>query len=251
MKKPSSFWYSKIQSYNQCPRKFKLQYVDEEPLVVPKTAAMEFGTAMHLGIQAALEGEDPIMTFGIYWDAVKGDNLEYEGFSWERHRETGSLLLDRFMARHLKLLKPIVVEARQYGTIGNHEFEGTPDFYGDYKGVRSIVDFKTAMYPYIKEKAAIADQLMGYAHLLQQNEYPLPKQIVYIVFVKREPRIQTITFPLTKPLLSQIIGNMNSQINRILSDKEYPMNLNACPMYKSACVCASKLYADFKCKKED
>lgn len=247
MKKDTSFWYSKIQSYNQCPRKFKLEHIDKT-LKTEKSAAMEFGTAMHLGIQACFEGDDPKLLFSTYWNSVDKRLFGHGEASFSELEGVGHTLLDRFVRLHLKHFKPILIEERQFGTIGKHDFEGTPDFYGDYKGIRSIVDFKTAQYPYIKEKAAIADQLMGYAHLLSQNNHELPKQIVYVVFCKRDVRIQVITFPLTKELLTTIVGNMNQQINRIKADNEYPMALNSCPMYKSACVCASKLYKEFKCK---
>lgn len=230
-KRKGSYWHSKISSYQDCPRKFKYQYQDFIPEPGAKSADLLFGSAMHQALEAMVKGEKNFVEiFQLYWEIVQTEDVKYNRYDWNYLNETGPILLKKFHKAHLKHLEPIQIEQRIYGRMGDTPYEGTFDVYGTYKGVPSIIDFKTAGYPYDKDKALTAEQLEGYANLGLQQDPPLKaEQVVYFVLVKSTRSVQKpLIKSLTKQDLNANVKNTEAWIKKIKADKVYPMNKNAC-----------------------
>ena len=235
MKSKKSFWHSKINAARSCYEKYRIEYVDGSAGPMVKSDALEFGLAVHSGLEEALLGGDGVHTFTLYWDDLKEADIEYKRFDWTYLRRIGVVLLEKFQKYHLKHIKPEIVEVRQYGTVKGHMFEGTPDVAGVYKGTPSIIDFKTSAYRYDKAKIKIADQLVGYDLLLRNGQVYQAEQLVYMVFVKSTGSIQVLTEPLTQAMRERIIENTRLWIDDLKSRTQYPKNYNSCIIGQNKC----------------
>lgn len=245
-KKESSFWHSKISAYQRCPRLCKYRYYDKVIPNVPQSADLYFGSAIHLSIEAMFEGNNYQKVFQYYWESVKDEEAAYGRFNWDYLAECGPVLLDKFYKRWYKHIKPIEMEVRRFSKIGQEDFEGTPDIYGKFKGVPSIIDFKTSAYNYSPEKIKIAEQLYGYVHL-HKDSLPPVEQIVYIVLVKGSMSVQTpIIRKVTQADLDEAVQNTGAWIGKIKTDKVFPRNPQSCIIGTRVCE-----YFHTHCYKED
>lgn len=232
-----AYYYSKLSVASECARKYKFQFIDKIAVPGAKSADIEFGQAMHLGLDAYLNGENGSLTFKVYWDSMRDSPMQYTRFKWHELYSIGMKLLSRFEARHLPHLKVAHNEQRLHGKIGQYAFEGTPDFIGTYKGVPTILDFKTSKDAYPVDKILVEEQLYGYAHLAKQILGFDATQIGYMVFCKTEARIQTSSkIDLTQHKLDDMISNIEIQIKELEARKEYPANRKSC--LKGAFKCA-------------
>lgn len=231
MEKARSQSYSMITAAYTCLRKYKLRFIDEIEPDIPRSSALEFGTCMHAAIQAALEGGDAADVFRIYWDSVKDKDMKYYRQNWDELNDVGQTLLSRFQrlhAKHFEIKYPM--EERLYADLYNYPVEGTPDFVGKYKGVDSIVDFKTSSQPYVKEKIVSNEQMHLYAYLALKKYGYAAKQLVYIVFVKNPARIQVLTHPLTTQNNVYMLQNIKSMCEELDKRTNWPQNKNSCLM---------------------
>jgi hypothetical protein len=234
--KPSSFWYSKINDFRRCPQYYKRRHIDGDK-VDEKSGDLEFGTAMHLGLNEILSGGDGAGLFNVYWDSVKGQGLEFGRNDWAALKEIAEVLLARFERLHAKHLKPFQMEERIFGKISGHDFEGTPDFLGSYKDVPSVVDFKTAGYRYDKFKIRCDDQMAAYAHLAKEVHGFEAKQKVYIVLIKdpKAPSIQVVQEDLTSSIISDTITNVADTCETIKNTQRFYKNPAGCVIGGRVC----------------
>lgn len=241
------FYYSKIDVAYNCYRKYYLQFIEKVPIDFPGSADLEFGTAMHAALQGYLEGNDGLKIFKLYWDSIGEQKLMYGRFNWQQLKDTGEKQLERFVRLHMKHFEPYKLEERLYGTIGGEHFEGTADFIGNYKGVPSIVDWKTSRDKYPASKLQVSEQMYGYAHLAKQClDYDV-KQLVYMVFVKWDGSIQKpMVLELTKEKLESMIANIEIMINDLKTRTEWPANRNSCLKGQYKCDMFRICYGDNK-----
>lgn len=241
MKEKDSFWYSKINSSQTCLKKYQYQYVLDIAPEGQISSALEFGSAVHLGLEALFEQDDPVLHFETYWDSIKKKPIDWGRYDWQSHRDMGIIMLQRFKRLHYPHLEPILFEKRLYADMDGTKFEGTPDFYGHYKGVLSIVDFKTSSSRYMQHRLDVAQQLMNYAWLVERNGHDFPKQLVYIVFIKgmsrgrANPSIQVLTRELTREMVDATMANMKVLAEELKARREFPKNYGACLNYNSVC----------------
>lgn len=223
------FWFSKLSTGAECLRKYKLQHIDKIQ-AGEKGIDAECGTAMHLALNDILEGGDGEAIFLTYWNAVKGQEMQKFSYDWEALKMCAEKWLAKFKRLHAKHFEPVKMEERLFSTIGGHSFEGTADFIGMYKGVPSIVDFKTSGSRYDKRKIIADEQMPGYAKLAQDCLGFEAKQVVYYVFVKdrNDPSIQVVTKELTQEVLSSTIMNMREVMDDLASRKTFPRNTRSC-----------------------
>lgn len=225
----NSYWYSKLSVAQTCARKYKYQFLDKIPQPGVASGDIEFGQAIHLAIEAYFEGEDGILQFNAYWESVKAKEMVYTRFKWADLKALGMGLLRRFERLHLPHLKPQHNEQRLIGKIGDYQFEGTPDFVGLYKGIPTVLDFKTSGKAYLKERILVDEQLYIYAHLAKQVLGFDSKEIGYMVFCKQDNRIQTsVSLELTPEKMSAMIGNVELQIKDLEIKQFYPANGKSC-----------------------
>lgn len=230
----SSHRYSGIETAYRCLRKYKLDYIDKLPQEGPASIELGFGTGIHSAIQASLEGDDAQGCFKLYWGSLKPD-FKHEEFRYKDYYFKGLEFLRKFDKLHKPHLTPQHLEVTLKGNIQGYEFEGTPDFVGLYKGVPSIIDWKTSQNAYLREKLLTNPQLPLYAELAKQVHGFEAKQIVYMVFVKSSTSTQVIVEPLTKSLLTQALGSVINMTRVLESEKSYPQNFTACIMGSRVC----------------
>lgn len=248
--------YSNFSTLRTCGQKYKLNVIDKIPQ--PPAVALEFGTALHAGLNSALvDGDDELaaITFETAWDS-RIDKLDFTG---ERNgpvvlRDMGAKFCARFTNKYAKHMKLVVGEKRMYakgpqGAACKHEayktieLEGTPDALVEWDGENVLLDFKSSAYNYLDCKIDISLQLNLYAWLLEENGYKVDS-LAYVVFVKGTGTIQTIKkvkYEREKAL--QMISEMVSYWSR--NEDHFEKNPNGCLMGKSVCP-----YFD-KCWKEE
>jgi hypothetical protein len=233
----NAFWFSKLSDARKCPRLYKLKHIDKVTVEAPISADLEFGSAMHVGLHSSLDGGDALTAFNLYWDTLKDTEMARSRLDWDKLRETAEVLLTRFERLHRKHFEPFKMEERIFGKFGPHEIEGTPDYLGLYKGVPSVLDFKTAAYRYDKAKIICDEQMPGYAALAKQAHGYEVEQAVYMVFIKSatDPSIQVITAPLTDSRIQCTIDNVIETCDDLVGRKTFPMNTGSCIIGQTRC----------------
>lgn len=225
------FSFSVITDYLTCPRYFKLKHIDK---VLPYESSLdaECGTALHLGINDILSGEgDGIEVSLMYWDSLKHADLKRFSFGPEELRNCLEVWLRKFTKNHAKHFRPVMMEERQYGQIGGHGFQGTPDFVGYYKDTPCVFDWKTTTARYDKRKVLVDEQMMGYVKLVRDTLGFEAKIIGYLPFVKHreDPSIQNPSIKqLTEYCISDTVVNMKAQMSAIQADESFYKNTRSC-----------------------
>lgn len=217
------FRYSSISDAYQCLKKFEIKHI----LGIHKegsSAAMEFGTAIHLGIKAMFEDGDPEQTFTIYWSSIKDEIQDYPRYPWAELLAMGKTFLGRFEKLHFKKFKPYKIETTMTAKIGDNILQGTADFIGEYNGTPSVFDWKTSASVYSPWKLKTNEQLYGYAYLVMKNFNYKPEVLGYKVFVKSDMRIQTVTLQLTQPKLDDMMANVDVMMRDLAKRTEWPRN---------------------------
>lgn len=230
-----SFWHSKISDFRTCPKLYKLKHIDKIPQVSLPGGDLEFGTAMHLALNDLLTGGAGLPIFNLYWDSLKGKPVEYGRLSQEQLKDIGEVLLARFQRLHLKHFRPVSMEERISGVLGSKKVEGTPDFIGWYKDIPSIVDFKTSGSKYDRKKIECDEQMPLYAELAKRVLGFEAKQLVYLVFIKGEVSIQTLSRDLTKGEQALVVQNVIETCDDISERKTWPKNPQGCLKGSYAC----------------
>lgn len=223
-----TFHYSEINTAYTCLQKYKYIYVDKLRSDTA-SADLHFGSAMHLGLKAYLEGSDPIATFDMYWNSIKNEQMRYTSKDWAQLQEMGKLFLTRWIKRESKYYKSMYVEKMLQAPLGQYLLEGTPDFIGEFDGNLAIVDWKTSAREYDKKKLKTNEQMYMYAYMASKQLNINVKKLVYCVFIKLpEPRIQTIEIDLTQEKLKDMIDNIALMCEDLSKRTSYPKNRNSC-----------------------
>ncbi len=227
---PGAFWFSKISDSRKCMRYYKLKHLDGIKVPQLPAADLEFGTAMHLAINECLENKDGYAAFMAYWGPLEHTPMQPSRYSWGELAKMADVFVGRFERLHKKHFEPFKMEERIHAELGGHAFEGTPDFLGGYKGIPSIVDFKTAAYRYDKNKLICDEQMPGYAALAEKALGYKVEQRAYIVFIKSatDPSIQTLISPLTYTQTKYSIDNVLETCDDLVERKRFPRNTSAC-----------------------
>jgi hypothetical protein len=228
----TSFNYSSITTARKCQTLYQKQYILGEKQEGPENGDFAFGHAIHAGCEAVLEGDDGVKTFNLFWENDKGKDIKYSRFGYDELKEQGGILVERFARLHAKKFKDPIIEQTLAGSIHGVQVYGTPDVIGEFEGVPSVLDFKTAGYRYHKNKAHVGEQLYGYAHLAEQALKYKATQLVYMVFIKgREPSIQVLKTERNLVTEAEILKDWASEINALqLAEKSgsFKKNRQAC-----------------------
>lgn len=234
--KKASFSYSELSSALSCNRMYQYLYIDKLQVEEPESLALHFGSALHAGLNAILEGSAG-GAFAAYWDSVAAMEFNKDRHSHESLGEMGQLFLERFYRLHKPHYELIHGEDRLYANSPRGvKLEGTPDALVMYKGKLTLVDFKTSSQRYADGKVESSDQLRLYAYLLQENLNVKIEQIAYVVFIKtKEPSIQMQVMELDQEDLKLRIANIETLCLEIAAKNEYPQNFNSCLNYGRKC----------------
>jgi hypothetical protein len=224
--------YSMMQTYLSCAAKYKHIFVDGIKSDLDTSADVSFGTAVHTGLNALLEGDDGEAAFDLYWQCEKNRELRYGAHDWERLHHMGFVFLERFKRLHLKKFKPHTMEQRLYAKLATVDVEGTADFIGEFDGLPTVLDFKTSYAPYEKTRILHNPQLYLYAYLAKQALKYEASQLVYMVFVKHpEPRIQILKAPLTTEIMDGMMTAVEDAMTTIMASHDFghfPKNMMSC-----------------------
>jgi hypothetical protein len=194
-----------LQAWLTCPKAFYDRYILGK-IDTEQSASLHFGTAVHLGVRTALEGENGVEAFKMYWDSIKTVHMRYYDQSWGDLRDLGEHFITNFKARHAKKFSDFTQELQmEMPFLGEHTLQGTADLIGMYEGKLSVCDWKTSSKAYRKNKILLNFQMYIYAKLYQHNFNRLPEQLVYKVFNKNDGNINTIVQPLTQQYLDAIV----------------------------------------------
>jgi hypothetical protein len=241
----TSWSYSSYSTALQCLRKYKYLYIDK--LSPPQASGdLAFGSAIHLALNAVLLGENGDEVFELYWEVEKTKPLEYSRYLWADLKDLGLNFISKFKRAHAKDFEPVFMEKRLYANYGNIALEGTVDFAGLYRGIPSIVDFKTTAWAYDKEKTDVALQLYLYSYLAEANGFQ-STQLVYFPLVKgsgtiQKPLILTLSHDRRKKALDQL----TEYVSMVNKQDSYPENWNSCIIGKSKCPFWNKCHGDKK-----
>lgn len=225
------FRYSMLNTAHFCLTKAKLQYLDKIPEPGLRGAYFAFGTGLHLGLENFVQGEDGAEIFRLFWKNLKVGEYDWK-FSRDSYDTLGSIadeLLRKFEKGHLKHYDALHTELPLRGTINGFTVTGTADFVGLYKGVLSIVDWKTSQSQYDKRKGQVDAQMWIYAELLKQQYGLEVKQLVYSPFVKYGSVVQTpIAIPYTTIKAKSMLDNATLVMRDLNGRVEWPRNEQNC-----------------------
>lgn len=242
------FNYSAIDTALKCATKFKYQYIDKVPTDTDGSVDLNFGTAMHAAIECLLEKENARQVFDMYWDATEQelDKLTEGRFDTKALRKIGHTFIDRFERLHLKKYEPKYIEQYMECSLNDITFKGTADYIGLYEGVPSLIDFKTSAREYNKEKIELNPQMALYAYMAQKALGYKVEQIVYVVFIKDQQRIQVIKKKIDKKFIDSHIKNLIIVCNRLKNTTEFERNYNSCIMGSYKCPYYERCYGKQK-----
>lgn len=245
--------YSQLSLAQTCMRKFWHQQVVKTPLGDSQPSGdMAFGSALHTALQSQIEGEtleSSIGLFDAFWDAVKDKKYAFGRHKWDYLQDMGPMFLRKFHKSHLEHIKAYSVEVRLYGQLYGYDVEGTPDVLGTYKGIPSVIDFKTSSRNYEPEAGIIGEQMMLYAHLAKEALNYDVHQLVYIVFNKATESIQTpIVTNITPDLLQDRLQNIYAQILKVSEEPKleaFPQSTGECYKWGRRCEYFQQCFGKF------
>lgn len=225
------FRYSMLNSAHFCLTKAKIQYLDKIPEPGLKSPYLIFGTAVHLGIENYLQGEDGLGIFSLFWEGLNKDEYDWKmgRDGYDSLKAIGEELLRKWEKSHLKHYEVMHTELPVKGIINGFTVTGTVDFVGKYKGVLSIGDWKTSQGPYDKRKSLVDSQMWIYAELLRQQYDIQVEQLVYAPFVKYNAVVQTpIVTQWTARKSKAMLDNATMVMRDLSTRTEWPKNEQNC-----------------------
>lgn len=247
-----SFRYSTISDYHKCGAYYELKHIRGLSDGIEKSGDVAFGSCIHLGVQDLFEGGNGFDVFEAYWDTYWTKDMEYSRLGWGELNKLGYLLLEIFRDEHMKKFSVLtdesgqaLLERKMYGKMGKHAFAGTADCIATFKGLPSLVDWKTAAYPYDRYKLIHNEQIYGYVELAKQGLGLKLEQGVYGVAVKdpKNPRWQFKTAGITEEKLSSVVANIAATCDQIEATKKFLRNPNMCVVGKRVCPFFDRCYS--------
>jgi ATP-dependent exoDNAse (exonuclease V) beta subunit len=230
-----------LDTYLQCPAKFKAQYIDHS---VPhsESYALKFGSALHLAFKSHFEDGNAIETFKMYWGSVKDTLPDLERYTWDDLGQMATkTFIPNFIKLHAKKIQfPILEDMVEMPFLGSHTLQGTFDVACQYEDKLTILDYKTSSSEYKKDKILRNPQMYIYAKLYEYKYGELPEQLVYKVFVKQDQRIQTLKLDVDKARVDKVMSNVETiakdMLYRIESGNWYCNHNNLFCLTKEGCL---------------
>ena len=244
------FSHSKISTYQQCPRKFKLQYIDK--ITVPEGAqSIEalMGSCVHEALQQLYKNLE--FTKLLAFDELKElflnkwqINLNEQiiipkkGLSTENFRDTGLTMLRQYYKRYSPFdqSKTIALEKKIQFPLQDYEIMGFIDRVGIRDdGVYEIHDYKTSSsFPTVKEVEN--DKQLSIYQIGIKSIFPNVQKVVLIWhFLKFD---QEISITRSDEELEQIQNELISWIRKIEHDPYFsPIETPLCSwcLYTQQC----------------
>ena len=230
--------YSSFDTYNRCPLKYKLQYVDW--VKVPLKAEFFFGSLIHEVIQHALR-RDPIIPgfnelikfYESKWsEAAFADSLEVK-----QYFELGRSMIKSFHENYKPGLRKVAAcEKRFQIPLGKHVLSGVIDRvdklpYGAYE----LIDYKTGKTLPSQEEVDV-DKQLGFYNLAATSLWPEISEIkLTLHYLKFNSFVSTNRMPSE---MEEIKKEIIKTADTIEKDKDYkPKKNQYCPWceYRHLC----------------
>ncbi len=217
---PSYISHSQVQTFNQCPLKYKYRYVLGIP--TPANHALSFGQTIHRTLRdfhrAELFSEKGLE----YLHKLYGNHWIDEGYESQEHKEKRfeegkALLEDYYNVYRGKLAKPLYLEKKFTLKIAGIPLIGSIDRVDEVEDGVEIIDYKTGK---VKDKNAVDkdDQLTIYA-LAARDALDLKPSTLALYFLSGNKRIETTRTP---EELSEKREELRDVVERIKASKFEP-----------------------------
>ena len=226
----SPYSYSKINTYKNCPYRFKLQYIDKikTPFVLNKS--LEKGSFLHKGIELYLKDEIKKITdfeFKVYQgeerselfkqlkQILKSDNIQ-------NYKSKSNLFIEMGFGLDIDTL-----EVKDYNY--KSDIIGFIDlmYYDKDEKIVYIIDHKTGRFNENQDKI----QLYIY-YLVALSLFPAEKAKLYFEFIEHN---KNITFEFDKSEKQKIQDEVKKVISAIETAKSFPKKdtfCNWCPYFE-------------------
>jgi hypothetical protein len=235
--------YSELYTYFKCPKLFELTRIKGLSDGSEHNGDLLFGSAIHLAIQDILEGGEGTGVFEVFIDSLS-DDVVWGKLDKEALLPMGKRLLEIFKEEHKADIVPEHIEQRLEVELNGVKIGGTPDCLGLYKGIPSVIDFKTSAMPYDNIKGFVDAQMPLYAAMAKEIHGFEAKQGVYIVLVKdpRNPRIQVKKQTFDSKFILDRLSNTLLTFKQIEAMKEFPRNSASCKTWAGLCPLFKECY---------
>jgi len=219
----STYSYTQISQYLNCPRGYKYRYVDgwQEK---DTRAGMLFGRAFEAAVGALFRREDCGQALFDRWSAYRNLSLDYSrGDTWDSMLHDGVHLLERFVQDdRVRIRNPkhdLQVKIIRQLSSGN-DFVAYIDAIGELDQKHSIIDWKTSSARYPDQPAgllALDQQLVCYSWITNEPE------VAFVVFVrKRSPEVLYLRTTITDDQRQQFGQLVEEIVRRIEAGQFLP-----------------------------
>lgn len=247
--------YSAINSFEECPYRFKLKYIDKVPLEFG-TLYTSFGQAIHSTLEKTIP--DPNVDIQDIFKWLFRKELKKLPYKVKQNifkdpdlkkiatnmAETGAdlcimtvkALEDKFPGYELiavepKFIEPIITEI---DCKNDYDFKGIIDIIIKWNNVYCIIDFKSCSWGWDARKKTdkmITYQLSYYKHYFcLQSEEDLKNVKTYFCLIKRTAKknnIEIFEVPVGKKKIENSLKVLNNVIYNI-EKKNFPKNYTSC-----------------------
>ena len=232
--------FSKMGSFHQCPRKFKLQYIDKIKIPFETNIALEKGKYLHHLIECDLKNEKGNFVFKLSKDEDKNKYRQiFNNFIVSPHYNFFKSLKEKYIEQGFSL---ILDPSRQ----GKNKL--IPENYKNGKNVlvRGFIDF-LAIKDDVNQKTAIIVDWKSGKYKEDQNEMQvmiysiwaflrfsqIEKVETYFYFIEHNKFVSRTYY---REQLNELIKNMIDYIKPIEKASQFPKNITAlcdwCPFKK-------------------
>lgn len=167
---------SMIKKWMKCQQQAAFSYVDKIP-DDRVSAAAEYGSMVHLALEAFNNNEDPDEAMAVFrdgWDNADHQEMEYPPrTSFGQYRDKGIKMVEAYIeSRQWASDDIIATEHRFCVPIGKHELSGIVDALTVDEAVRQlkIVDYKTGYRPNA-DNLHLDIQFTGYFYAVHRKEF--------------------------------------------------------------------------------
>jgi len=209
--------YSSFDTYNQCPLKFKFQYVDW--VKVPEKPEFFFGGLIHETVQRALR-RDPIIPkleeLIKYYESKWREEVFPDKLTSDQYLQLGREMITNFYNNYKPGLRKVVAAEKRFQIpLGKHTLSGIIDRVDKLPfGAYEIVDYKTSKALPSQEEVDADKQLATYAIAVQEL-WPEAKDMrLTLHFLKHNSLITTTRTPEQIELLKFEIIKTADKIER-------------------------------------
>lgn len=236
-----TYSHSRISTFEQCPHKFKLKYIEKRKAEVETIEAF-LGKLVHKTLEKLYRDlkfnrmnsmEDILDFFNSEWSRRINSNVVIvrKGYDEGNYRKMGERFLRDFYEKHKPFNKGTVIDLEKRVTIpldNERNMVGIIDRLVDMgNGVYEVHDYKTALHLPIMEELRRDRQLALYSIPLYEHYHDVKKVSLVWHFLQFEAR--DVKIEKTKEELENLRRETIDIIKKIESEKEFkPKKTNLC-----------------------